>query len=78
MKLFEAMEKYRDRTSYCLTPEFIESPELQEVLVKVVNLGGQWEQMMGGVLALSILGSENYDPTKEVESLWQGFSQQTP
>jgi len=56
----------RRNYSFILTQASRESAHLKNVLATVEQQGGIWEQAFGGVLAISLPPSAEYDPTADV------------
>lgn len=64
-----AQESDMNTVSCILTPEQMEAPELQALLDRVVESGGNWERALGGVLLVHLPQSVIFDVETEIKTL---------
>lgn len=55
--------------SWCIRREVIESPEFERFGEAVVNAGGVWERLMGGLIYVHLLPESTFDAEAEFQAV---------
>jgi hypothetical protein len=75
LRFLRLVEKSPFRISvYFLPKNVIDSQQFQDVLKRVLEIGGNWEIVFGGVVYLHVLRAKAFDPTNEIQAIRDALS----